>query len=58
MDILPKSEGKPKSRYTSKKKLWHSGLLSRDKGDNIDVWMIKIKIKSNQIDTDVCFVQK
>ena len=31
------------------KKLWRFGLFSRDKGDYIDVWMIKIMIKTNQI---------
>ena len=29
------------------------GLNSGDKGDNIDMWMIKITIKANQIDMDV-----
>ena len=27
-------------------KLWHFGLFSGDKGDNIDAWMIKITIKT------------
>ena len=40
------------------KKLWFFGLLSGDKGDSIDVWMIKIIIETNQIDMDVCFFQK
>ena len=29
-----------------------------DKGDCSDVWMIKITIKTSQIDMDVCFFQK
>ena len=40
------------------KKLWLFGLLSGDKGDYIDMWMIKIIIETNQIDMDVCFFQK
>ena len=32
------------------KKLWLFGLLSGDKGDYIDMWMIKIIIETNQID--------
>ena len=39
-------------------KLWLFGSFSGDKGDYIDVWMIKIMIKTNQIDMDVCFFQK
>ena len=64
----PQSEGKPNNRYISKtfltksqvfvKKLWLFGLFSEDKGDYIDVWMIKIIIETNQIDMDVCFFQK
>ena len=34
------------------------GLVSGDKGDYIDMWMIKITMKTNQIDTIVCFSQK
>ena len=34
------------------------GLFSGDKGDHSDVWMIKITIKTNEIDMDVCFFQK
>ena len=54
----PKTEDKPNSRYLSKvfstknwfivEKLWLFGLNSGDKGDNIDMWMIKITIKANQ----------
>ena len=35
------------------KKLWLFGLFSGDKGDNIDMWMIKITIKANKIDMNV-----
>ena len=62
------SEDKPNNRYISKtfltksydfvKKLWLFGLFSGDKGDYIDVWMIKIIIETNQIDMGVCFFQK
>ena len=31
------------------------GLFSGDKGDYIDVLIIKNMIKTNQIDMDVCF---
>ena len=34
-------------------KLWLFGLFSGDKGDNTDIWMIKITIKANLIDMDV-----
>ena len=34
------------------------GLFSGDKGDNIDMWMIKITIKANQIETDVLLISK
>ena len=37
-------------------KLWLFGLFSGDKADNIDVWMIKITIKANQIDVDVLLI--
>ena len=33
-------------------------LFAGDKSDYIDVWMIKIVIKINQIDMDVCPFQK
>ena len=33
------------------------GLFSGDKDDHIDVWMVKITIKTNQIDMDVSFFQ-
>ena len=34
------------------------GLFSGDKGDSIDMWMIKITIKVNQIDMDVLLISK
>ena len=34
------------------------GLFSTDKGDNIDMWMINIMIKANQIDTDVLLISR
>ena len=34
------------------------GLFSGDKGDNIDMWMIKITIKANQIEMDVLLISK
>ena len=36
------------------KTLWFFGLFSGDKRYYIDMSMIKITIKSNQIDMDVC----
>ena len=39
-------------------KLWLFVLFSGDKGDNIDMWMIKITIKANQIDMDVLLISK
>ena len=39
-------------------KLWLFGLFSVDKGDYIDVWMVKLTVKTNQIYTYVCFFQK
>ena len=39
-------------------KLWLFGLFSGDKGDNIDMWMIKITIKANETDMDVLLVAK
>ena len=39
-------------------KVWHFGLFAGDKGDNIDMWMIKITIKANQIDMDVLLISK
>ena len=39
-------------------KLWLFGLFSGDKGDNTDMWMIKITIKANQIDMDVSLISK
>ena len=38
--------------------LWLFGLNSGDKGDNIDMWMIKITIEANQIDIDVLLFSK
>ena len=32
--------------------------IFQDKGDNIDMWMIKITIKANQIDMDVLLISK
>ena len=39
-------------------KLGLFGLFSGDKGDNIDMCMIKITIEANQIDMDVLLVSK
>ena len=39
-------------------KLWLFGLFSLDKGDNVDMWMIKIAIKANKIDMDVLPISK
>ena len=39
-------------------KLWLFGWFSGDKGDSIDMWMIKITIKANQIDMDVFFISE
>ena len=39
------------------KKLWLFLLFPWDKGDYVDVWMIKIMIEINQIYMDVCFFQ-
>ena len=33
-------------------------FISVDKRDYIDVWIIKITIKTNQSDMNVCFFQK
>ena len=38
--------------------LWIFGLFSGDKGDCIDIWMIKITIKADQIDMDVLFISE
>ena len=63
--ILTKTEDRPNcgcisntfstQNYVLWKKLWLFGLFFGDKGDYIDVWMIKITIEINQIDMDVCF---
>ena len=34
------------------------GLFSGDKGDSIDMWMIKITIKANEIDMEVLLISK
>ena len=39
-------------------KLWLFGLNSGDKGGNIDMWMIKITIKANQIDMNVLLISE
>ena len=39
-------------------KLWLFGLFSGDRGDNIDMRMIKITIKANQIDMGVLLISK
>ena len=39
-------------------KLWLFGLFTGDKSDNIDMWMIKITIKANQIDMGVLPISK
>ena len=38
--------------------LWLFGLFSGDKGDNIDMGMIKITIEANQIDMGVLLISK
>ena len=55
-----KSEDKLNRRYISKTfstktMLWLFGLFS---WDYIDVWMIEVTIKTNQIDMGICFFQK
>ena len=39
-------------------KFWLFGLFSGDKGDNIDMWMIKITTKANQTDVDALLISK
>ena len=39
-------------------KLCLFGLFSGDKGVNIDMWIIKITIKANQIEMDVLLISK
>ena len=39
-------------------KLWLFELFSGDKGDNIDMLMIKITIKANQVDMDVLLISE
>ena len=66
--IYTKNEDKPNSRYLSKvfstkiffivEKLLLFGLFSGDKGDSIDIWMIKITIKASKIDLDVSFISE
>ena len=38
--------------------LWLFRLFPGDKGDNIDIWMIQIMIKSNQIDMDALLISE
>ena len=51
-------------RFFPTKKPFHCGkiglfrLFSADKGDNIDMWMIKITIKANQIDMDALLISE
>ena len=51
-------EGFLNKKLTHFVKLWLFGLFSGDKDDNIDMWMIKITIKANQIDIDVLLISK
>ena len=46
-----------KNRFIAEK-LWLFRLFSGDKGDNIDMWMIKITIKANQIDMDALLISE
>ena len=39
-------------------KLWLFGLFSGDKGDNINMWMINIIIKADEIDQYVLLMSK
>ena len=39
-------------------KLWLFGHFSGEKSDNIDMWMLKITIKANQVDMDVLLISK
>ena len=39
-------------------KLWLFGLNSGDKDDNVDMWMIKITVKANQIDMGGLLISK
>ena len=48
----------PAKNFFTVEKLWLFGLLSGDKGDNTDMWMIKITVKANQIDMDVLLISK
>ena len=41
-----------------RKKLRLFVVFYEDNGNYIDMWIIKITIKTNQIDMDVCFFQK
>ena len=52
-------------RFFSNKKPFHCGKIVAffgpfpgDKGDNIDMWMIKITIKANQIDMDALLISE
>ena len=44
--------------FLTVEELWLFGLSSADKGDNIDMWMIKITIKANQIDMGVLLISE
>ena len=48
----------PTKNHFIVEKLWLFGLFSGDKGDNIDMWMIKIMIKANQIDMDALLISE
>ena len=38
--------------------LWLFGQFSGKKGNDIDMWMIKIKIKANEVDMDILLISK
>ena len=48
----------PAKNFFTVEKLWLFGLFPGDKGDNTDMWMIKITIKANQIDMDVLLISE
>ena len=41
--------------YVLWKEFWLFRLFSEDKGDYIDVWIVKMTIKTNEVDRDFCF---
>ena len=51
-------EGFFNKKFFIVEKLSLFGLFSGDKGENIDMWRIKIAIKANQIDMDVFLIAK